>query len=256
MLKNEILQVAIYSGEIMLKSGAETYRVEDIIERMCRSKGLDDVNSFVTPTGMFVSDNKTHEATAIIKRVKNRKIDLDKISQVNNFARSFISGDMPYEDAIERLNRIDNTPKFHPVITLLLTGLASAFFTLLFGGMFPDFIAAFFISMISIGVFWSIDRLSDTQFLSTTASSVVISICSILSYKMGLGTSFDMIIVGAVMPLVPGVALTNGIRDLISGDILSGIARVFEAVMIAVSIAVGVGSVLGFWTGIMGGSLI
>lgn len=256
MLKNEVLQIALYSGEIMLKSGAETYRVEDIIDRMCKSKELDEVSSFVTPTGLFVSDNKTKESTAIIKRVKNRKIDLDKISQVNNFARSFVSSEIPYEEAMNKLDKIDNTPKFHPAVTLILIALAAAFFTLLSGGKPRDFVATFFVSIISIIVFWSIDRLSDTQFLSTTASAAVISLCSVISSKIGLVTSFDMIIVGAVMPLVPGVALTNGIRDLISGDIISGISRVFEAVMIAVSIAVGVGSVLGFWTGVLGGSLI
>lgn len=53
-----------------------------------------------------------------------------------------------------------------------------------------------------------------------------------------------MVIVGSIMPLLPGVALTNGIRDFISGDLISGVSRVSEALLTAIAIAVGIGSAL------------
>ncbi|MDY2735580.1 threonine/serine exporter family protein, partial [Intestinibacter sp.] len=64
---------------------------------------------------------------------------------------------------------------------------------------------------------------------------------------IGILNDPKMLIVGSIMPLLPGVAFVKGLRDLISGDLVSGVSRVFEAFLIAAAIAIGVGSVLDFW---------
>ena len=252
--KSEVFKIAIYAGEIMLKNGAETYRVEDTINIICQSRQLRGVNSFVTPTGLFVSDNKA-DGISLIKRVESRTIDLDKISKVNSFARDFVHFPMGYEHAISMLDEIDSTPKYNPVLKFLAVGLASAFFALIIGARPIDFAAAFIISTISIIVYENISKISDTAFLSTAICSSIVTFFAIVSHTLGFGRNLDMIIVGAIMPLVPGVALTNGIRDLISGDLISGMARVCEAILIAISIAVGVGWVLKVWVSAFGGVL-
>lgn len=64
--------------------------------------------------------------------------------------------------------------------------------------------------------------------------------------------SYDPIIIGTLMLFVPGVALTNSIRDFLSGDMLSGVSRLVEALLTAVSLAAGAGVVLKLWD-LMGG---
>ena len=71
-------------------------------------------------------------------------------------------------------------------------------------------------------------------------------------HEIALGNSFSIIIIGSLMPLVPGVAITNAIRDIMAGDFLSGTSRLVEAILIAVSIAGGAGIALrifSFWGG-------
>ena len=51
----------------------------------------------------------------------------------------------------------------------------------------------------------------------------------------------DTVIVSSLMPLVPGVAITNAVRDTLQGDYISGSARMLEAFLKAASIALGVG---------------
>ena len=58
-----------------------------------------------------------------------------------------------------------------------------------------------------------------------------IGAAAILSVKLGLGQSQDLIIIGCVMPLVPGVQITNALRDLLAGHYLSGVSRGTEALM-------------------------
>ncbi|SKC46239.1 threonine/serine exporter family protein [Maledivibacter halophilus] len=250
--KKIILRIALYAGEILLKNGAETYRAEDTINIICKSKDLKHVNSFVTPTGIFISDDRL-DGISFIKRIKDRTIDLSKISEVNNFARKFVAEDMDEEEAIKELRRIDVEKKYNKYARTIFTGLASAFFSLLFGGGIADFIFAFFISMIAIIVNWKIEALSKTSFLANATSGALISFLALVSKNIGLGSSMDMIIVGSIMPLVPGVALTNGLRDFIAGDLIAGTSRVAEAILIAISIAVGVGTILKLWMYIFGG---
>ncbi len=250
--KKSILRIALYAGEIMLKNGAETYRTEDTINIMCRSKELKHVNSFVTPTGIFISDDRL-DGISFIKRIKSRTINLSKISDVNNFARKFIKDDISEMDALLELRRIDKKGKYEKYTRTFFTGLASAFFSLLFGAGLTDFILAFLISMFAIRVNWKIERLSNTSFLAKATSGALISFLALISKSIGFGESIDMIIVGSIMPLVPGVALTNGLRDFISGDLIAGATRVAEAVLIAISIAVGVGTILKLWVHLFGG---
>lgn len=250
--KKDLFRIALYAGEIMLKNGAEIYRVEDTILRICSSKNFKHVNAFVTPTGIFISDYR-FDGITFIKRIKSRGIDLNKISKVNDFSREFVNSDMPLKYAIRELRRLDKAPKYNEFTRIFFTGLASAFFALLFGAKFSDFLAAFIISMIAMIVGDKIEKISETSFLATIASGSIISILSIFFTKIGFGRSLDMIIVGSIMPLLPGVSLTNGVRDFISGDLIAGMGRVCEAIVISISIAIGVGVILKLWIHLFGG---
>ncbi|OPJ56783.1 threonine/serine exporter family protein [Alkalithermobacter paradoxus] len=252
--KKAILRVALYAGEIMLRNGAETYRVEDTIKRICKSRNLKHVSSFVTPTGIFISDDR-FDGISFIKRVKSRTINLNKISKVNDFSREFVNSNISIKDAIMQLRKIDKIAKYPKFVRVLSAGFASSFFALLFGANFSDFVAAFIISMVAVLISSKIEKVSQTAFLSNTAGGAIIAILSIFFHTVGVGASIDMVIVGSIMPLLPGVALTNGLRDFISGDLISGVSRVSEAILIAISIAVGVGSILNVWINVFGGAI-
>ncbi len=60
----------------------------------------------------------------------------------------------------------------------------------------------------------------------------------------GITANLDKMIIGGIIPLVPGMALTTAIRDFAGGDYLSGTIRLIDALLIGSSIAIGVGMVL------------
>lgn len=63
----------------------------------------------------------------------------------------------------------------------------------------------------------------------------------------------DKIIIGALMLLVPGVAVTNSMRDIIAGDLIAGLMKMVEALMVATAIAIGTGGALSISRYLWGG---
>jgi uncharacterized membrane protein YjjP (DUF1212 family) len=246
------LRVALYAGEILLKNGAETYRVEDTITIICRSRNYRHISPYCTLTGIFVSDDRS-DGLSFLKRIKERTINLDKIAQVNDFAREFANSDMSLGDALHRLKEIDQAPRYKESTVTFFASLGAAFFALLFGGGLPDFLVAFFITLIAVYLSQWVNNFSDTPFLGNILAGAVIALFALISKNLGFVTTIDMVVSGSIMPFVPGVALTNGLRDFISGDFIAGTTRVGEALMIAVSVAVGVGSIIEFWRYLYGG---
>ncbi|MCC5909711.1 MAG: threonine/serine exporter family protein [Clostridiaceae bacterium] len=247
-IKKEVLIVAIYAGEIMLKNGGETYRVEDTIMRLCKSRGFSYVETFVTPTGIFLSMDKKNapeeEMSSYIKRIRSRNINLNKISKINEFSRNFVNSSMSTEEAMQALKKIDEATSYSNLTKSIFGGLASGFFALLFQSNLLESLSAFITGML---VTYSLNYLLSRKmpfFLANILGGGILTLLAIFFSYMTPSIHIDKIIIGAIMVMVPGVAITNAVRDSIEGDLVAGLARAGEAFIIAISIAFGVGAVL------------
>lgn len=242
----EALNIAMLSGEILLTSGSEIYRVEDTIDRICSAYGI-KCESFVTPTGIFISGwaaNNTNEPVSLIKRVRNRTINLHNIEIINTFSRNLQKNKMSYDEALGVLKDIEKAPYFPLILRLAAAGLTSFAYAVLFKGTFFDGIFAASISMLIYGLLEKLKRLDLSQYFSSFLCSFIAGLIPTYAAKYISILNTNSIIVGSIMILVPGLAITNGIRDALHGDILSSLARVGEAFIIVASTGVGVGSAL------------
>lgn len=242
------LDVALYAGQIMLESGAETYRVEETIERICGSKGLSSVNCFTIPTGIFLSCTFEDHDFSYVRRMKTNVIDLHIISMVNAFSRAYVSGEIPYEDAMSQLDKIRTAPHFAVPLQFFAGGIAGGFFTMIYGGSGLEALLAFITSFFVVMASYYIGSKTKAFFLKNLGGGMVNTILALLLVDLtglyGLKADLNYIVIGSLMPLVPGVAITNALRDSISGDFVSGVSKLSEAFGIALAIALGVGSVL------------
>ncbi|KAB3527657.1 threonine/serine exporter family protein [Alkaliphilus serpentinus] len=254
--EKKLLNMAIFAGEIMLKNGAETYRVEDTIFRLCRSRNVSEVEVFVTPTGIFASINpgveNNENIITYVKRIKSRAIDLNKVSEVNDFSRRFVEAEISIDEAMSQLKKIDLLPHYPLELQALFGGVASGFFALLFGANSMEFIAALVTSIVvTLSVHFLI-KMEFNLFITNIAGGAMSALIAILLSLVLPFTEVDKVVTGAIMVMVPGVAMTNAVRDSIAGDLVSGLARGAEALLIAVSIAFGVGFILRAWMFIKG----
>lgn len=246
----DLLLLAALTGKTMLRNGAETYRVEDTMERICKSRlGIKYANAFVTPTGIFLSLEFQSEMLTYLIRIKSIKIDLNKIDLINEFSRQFVNSRMTIREGLDELHRLNDLPGYKANIKSIFGALASAFFALLFGGGLLDLLATYLVSLVVLYTINKINQYKMTFFINNIIGALTASILSILAVTIGIGKNMDIIIIGSIMPLVPGVSITNALRDTMSGDFVSGLSRGMEAIFSALAIAFGVGVILNIYYG-------
>lgn len=253
-----LFKFAMLSGEIMLRSGAETYRVEDTINRILETSSFSDIESFVTPTGIFATlDDPSITMITYVKRVSKRTIHLSKVELVNDISRKYCMNQLSIEDAYTELVQVQNKPTYPYWVMILAIGLAAGFFTVVFSGNIYDFIVSTLIGF-TLGLIEILfNRLNISKFFYDIVGGSVIALIAIIFTKfIPFGTNFDLIIIGSIMPLVPGVSFTNAVRDTIEGNLLAGISRAVDALIVAASIATGVGVMLKLFYVIYGGQVI
>lgn len=255
IFQKKVLMLACYAGEIMMKNGAEIYRVEDTITRICRACHMDNIEVFATSMGIFVSldkGGKDDDPLTYLKRIKGIDTNLEKISMINHFSREFTTTDLSVEDGMKMLDEINMSKSYPYLARLLGAAFISSFFCLIFGGSVMDFLSAFITGIIAYMFSGFLQKYETNFFIRGFCSCALATFIAILISSSVPNTSYEPIIIGSIMIFVPGVAITNSIRDFLSGDMLSGIARMTEALLTAVALAAGTGVILNLWS-VIGG---
>lgn len=245
----KLLEIAAESGRQLLRSGSEIYRIEKSVHDICMShKNISSVEVFSMTTAIFVSMKYEEEIYSELIRVRTPSINLKIGELISNFVYDFCHEDMEYEYAMERLKNITSFRQNYPLaLRSLGAGITSAFFSTMFGGGRNDFISAFFIGCLVFFILGLPKRLKFNFFVDDFIAAFLSSLLALVSIKTGFGSNIDMIIIGTIMPYVPGISLTVGVRDAMMGDYVSGLMEIFKAVLKAIAIAIGVGITLSIY---------
>lgn len=236
----KLVDTAILAGQLMVESNAETYRVEDVMNRILQMSNLELTEAYALTTGLFATlDGPGITPISVVKRVRNRDTNLCNISTVNGICRDFTSNKITLDEANEKLKDI-KACIYKPVLTDLSITFITASFSILFGGGLIEFVIAWLCGAILVLISKIEDRIKLGFFLTNVAFGAIISIMTMCIKENIFIYNVDSVIAGAIMPLVPGTAITNAIRDTLRGDYISGNAKILEAFVIAVSVAVGV----------------
>ena len=222
---NELVTFAADVGRGLLESGAETSRVEDTVERIIRHFYDGKSEVLVVMTGLFVT---VGDVTKTV-RVRRRTINLDKVSKINMMSRDIADDKIDFEEALKRFEYIMAQKPYSLWVKTVAVAFCCGFFTLLFGGNAFDGLNSFVVGAVINVFIWFLRKHHTAEFIITFSGGVVIALLILLFYAIGLGKNINPMITGAIMPLVPGLAITNAIRDIIAGDYLSGGARLFDA---------------------------
>jgi uncharacterized membrane protein YjjP (DUF1212 family) len=241
-----LFNTAMLAGEIMLKNGAEIYRVEDTMNRILKISGFKTTESFVTTTCIILTlDDADKESITSIKRVFDRGTNLNKIALVNEISRDFCDKKINLNEAYSRLSKVHHLPPYSKKIIFVFTALSPIFFYMAFSNNLTlyQLLVTLLCGVTLSSVKLILSKYSIIGFFSDLICSALVAILSSFcaSNLYWDNNIIDSIIISSIMPLVPGVAITNAIRDTLYGDYLSGLSRATEAFIVAVSIALGVG---------------
>ena len=238
-----LMDTAVKVGEIMLSHGAEAHRVEDTVYRILKTANLQTTEVFVIMTGLFatLSDPSMETTITITKRVRYKGNNLKQICYANGISRKFCAGEITLEEAHEMAMKGYQWEYSH-MTAIVGNIMVITTFPLLVGGTLIDCGVAFLASLIVGGSIYLADKSHMHPFLRDVIIPFLAAVTYVVfDYVFPFVIHQDAIIIACIMPLVPGVAITNAIRDTLNGDFVSGAARAVEAFIKAMAIALGVG---------------
>lgn len=237
-----LFDTAVYAGELLMKNGAETYRVEDTMYRILKKSNLKTVQVLVMMTGFVATlDDPSIDSLTVVRRITSRGTNLDMIDRVNMISRKFCSDQMTLEETFRQMKTLWKETRPYHKNFLAMTAITGGF-AIMFGGSVMEVFGASVAGFLSSIVLLLCRRKNIHMFLENILCSAVLAMVIGLfaDYLMG-GADRDLMIVSAIMPFVPGAAITNAVFDTLHGDYLSGLARAAEAFVIAAAVAVGIG---------------
>lgn len=237
----EATRVALEAGEILLRNGAEIYRVEESITKICNGFGY-CCDTFVLPTGIFLTVYSPDQGSETsVRRIKVRTLNLEKIDRINTFSRNLLDSPCSYEEAMKELNAIKSL-EFYPVPMQFICAAVVAFvYAILFGGNIVDGFSALLIGGAAHIINLRLIKSGFFPFLIFFVLGFFCGFSGLLSEFLVQGSNVYIIIISSVIMYLPGVAMTNGIRDLLGGDPVSGLIRLGEGVLTIAAIGMGVG---------------
>lgn len=256
MTANELLTVTSKIGAMLTEYGAEIYRVEDSINRIAATYGFGRerrVEVFSIPACLIITiDDENGLPLTRQTRITRRETNLDRVDKLNNLSR-FICTEKPDFDTIMTfLNQISNRKTYGFAAILASYAVIGAVFALFFGGGWREALTAGVIAVVIRLIEIAAARIKPSVFFSNLVCSMTAAAIAVLVSVTGFTNGFDTVIIGALMTLVPGVTLTNGMRDFIAGDFFAGLYTLTEALLTAVGMAVGAASAIALLTKIFG----
>ncbi|HWR11110.1 MAG TPA: threonine/serine exporter family protein [Rectinemataceae bacterium] len=248
MQPEDLLLFAADAARLMLESGGETYRAEETAMNIITSQGGVEAECFATSTGLMLSftgeDGKVH---AVVRRVKRREMNLEKASRIHTMVNGLQTDRIDILEATRELDVIERLRERPFAVRMGASAVGAAFFTLLYGGKSADAVAAAAIGATLYLLIRGFQRLKLPEFLTSLAGGGYAAIASLGIQALIAPINPDMTIIGVIMLLVPGVAITNAIRDIIAGDLVAGIARGVDAFITAAAISAGAGGAFAMW---------
>ena len=237
----KLLDVGIRAGRMLLDSGAEVFRVEETMIRICTGLACtDEVDSYVTSTGIMLSIGYNGQVFSKISRIKNRNVNLHCVARINALSRNIQIQDYSLEEVEQQLNKIEKEPKYSVWMTTLFGGIGAAGFALFFDGGMLEIVISFVIGILIRLLVSLLSMMKMNDFINNVIASMLLAILSIFFKKVFLVIDVNVVVISGIMLLIPGLAFTNAIRDTIAGDYLSGVSRVMETLVCACAIALGV----------------
>ena len=240
----QILAGILDLGETMLVAGAEVNRVEDTVQRIAKAYGCNKVDVFTITSSIVVTAHRDGEIYTQTRRIREYHTDIARIERCNALSRKVCKEPLPPEEFLAACEEILRTPTCPLTITCLSYIMVAASFAVFFGGSWLDAFAAALSSLVLFVVDRLLSRIRMQRIVTTIICSAVVALSAVGLTKLQLGSSLDMICIGNVMLLIPGISFTTSIRDMISGDTISGLLGLCEALLRAVAIAVGFALVL------------
>ncbi|MDO4912574.1 MAG: threonine/serine exporter family protein [Lactobacillus sp.] len=243
---SKILETCLLAGRLMIEAGSEMYRVEDTMLRIANNAHADDPRVFATPTAVFMSLDGGKLSKLV--QIQDRGINLELVDRVNTLSRKFAQSEITVDQLYDAIKEVYKTPSYPMKWQLVGAGVLSATLMVMFTNSY-DWLSLPIAGIVGVIGYWAymmIQRITNLRFISELVSASLMTLLTYGFQHIFPAISIDHVLIGALMTLVPGVPLTNALRDMFLGDLLSGVVRLMEASLTAMSLCAGVVIIMRF----------
>lgn len=253
MQQYELLTCAVDIGRAMLESGADIHRVEESIGRILSAYDAKEPEIFATPESIIVTvtENNGRPLTKS-ERIYSRETNLGRVDMLNSLSRKICATKPSKRQVYIELEKILAAKRYHGALITLAYAAIGCSYALFFGGSLTDAAVGAFAALVIRFIEILIHKHHINAFFSCILCSVSAAAISVACGHYGINSNVEAAMLGALMTLVPGIIITNCMRDLIAADYMSGLHGFIEALLTATGIAVGVALALA----ISGGGVI
>ena len=236
-----ILEGILDIGEAMLCSGAENFRLDDTMYRMCKSYGFKRYDVFVIPSNIQITvETPEGEILTQIRHIESTGINYDRLDYMNNLAR-YVCAHTPDARELHRRYLEVMARKQQPLWVTYLAGvMGGTGFAVFFGCGLTDAVVAVLVSLMIVFVGDWLGKREDNLLIYNLILAFLSETVIIGMDFLGIGTHPDRIMIGIVMLLISALSTTNGIREILQRDFLSGLINIMNSVLGAAGIAFGI----------------
>ena len=237
---SKLLDLATDLGYELAMCGAETFRVEESVSLVLKAYDI-DAEVFVIPNCMHISiEPVVGRPLTRMRRIGVHGNDLDAVELFSGLSRRICAQHPAPEIAAQWLQEARQQRRNYSTLMYYVGHFfGSLGFAMLFGGTIADALCSGVCGLLIGLINRFMNRHNTNQFFQTMAASFPMALLAYAMGALGLAHNPDCVIIGALMLLVPGLLITNAMRDIIFGDTNSGINRLIQVLLIAVAIALG-----------------
>lgn len=220
--------------------GAETYRVEESVNRILSAYGVES-RVYSVPNSLIITILIPGQPPMTqLCRMERKGTDLDAVEQYSNLGRRICTEKPNLETAMQWLEETEKKRKHYKLPMVLIGNILVAWgFSIFFGGRLMDSVCAAACGLLLGIVEHFMGKLKTNVFFLKVAAAFLMAVLAYSLSAFGIIPNVDSAVIGTLMLLVPGLLFTNAMRDIIFGDTNSGVNRVVEALLIAVAVALG-----------------
>ena len=235
---DRILAFALDMGTKILACGGETRRAEDTLTRICKAYGASSVdtaavNSLFTATIRIGGNYYTQT-----RRIEFGRNNFYRLEELNALSRKVCAEPIPLDSATAKMDNIGKSYPYGKLFVYIGAIIATSSSSVFFGGSILDGLAAAVIGLMV--AFFDLHKIRNLNpLVNTLLLSLGSGLAATLLLKMGIGQNTDKVFIGIIMMLIPGLATVNAIRDLLGGDLMTGLFRLLQALITATAIAYG-----------------
>ena len=207
-------------------------------------ESIKDVDVFSSFNVIIISFSYKGEIHSNMRRVKNRTNNLHYVDKVNTFSRNFSKGMYSLDEALLEIQNIKKSESTKRPLKVLGATLAAGAYSILLGAGMAEILSSFFVGFVGYEFFLVLEKNKLNYFVVHFFYGILVSLLSII-VNFFVAISVNVVIISAMMAFVPGIMITNAVRDLMGGDALSGMTASVLAILISTALALGVALPIG-----------